>query len=136
MSYQAYQKTQAAAENPSQTEYRLFAEVTRSLMEVRELAPPDTKLAAALDWNRRLWSVLASDCGAEGNQLPQQLRAAIISLSIWVSKHSSQVMRGNEKVDDLININRTIMEGLAAQAAHMPKAAEPPSQPTPTSHSV
>ncbi|WP_308910078.1 flagellar biosynthesis regulator FlaF [Pseudokordiimonas caeni] len=136
MSYQAYQKTQASAEKPSQTEYRLFAEVTRSLMDVRELTPPDTKLAAALDWNRRLWSVLATDCGAEGNQLPQQLRAAIISLSIWVSKHSSLVMRGREKVDDLININRTIMEGLAAQAAHAPTPATPPAQPTPTSHNV
>ena len=63
-----------------------------------------------------LWSTLASDCGLEGNQLPQGLRASIISLSIWVSKYSSQVARGEEDINALIDINKTIMEGLAMQS--------------------
>ncbi|WP_417450194.1 flagellar biosynthesis regulator FlaF [Kordiimonas sp.] len=124
MSYQAYQKAQQSSENPSQVEYRLFAQVTNALIEARDKNLSGAELVKALDWNRRMWSVLSSDCGTEGNSLPQNLRAGIISLSIWVSKHSSAVMRGAEKVDDLININRTIMEGLADQARLQSKAAE------------
>ncbi len=116
MSYQAYQKAQQSSETPSQIEYRLFAQVTGSLVDARDRGVRDKQMAEALDWNRRMWSVFSTDCGTEGNGLPPQLRASIISLSIWVSKHSSEVMRGSESIDDLININRTIMEGLAAQA--------------------
>ena len=117
MSYQAYQKSQQSSEDPRQTEYRLFAQVTRALMDAGETPKNIGRLADALDWNRRIWSTFASDCGAEGNGLPPQLRASIISLSIWVSKHSSLVMKGEESIDDLISINKTIMEGLAQQPA-------------------
>ncbi len=116
MSYQAYQKAQTSTETPSEVEYRLFAQVTNALIEVKNQPVTNPKTIAALDWNRRMWSVFSSDCGTKGNSLPDQLRAGIVSLSIWVSKHSSQVMRGAESVDSLIDINKTIMEGLADQA--------------------
>ncbi len=116
MSYQAYQKAQTSAETPSQVEYRLFAQVTNALIEVKDQPVTNPKTIAALDWNRRMWSVFSSDCGIKGNSLPDQLRAGIVSLSIWVSKHSSLVMRGSERIDSLIDINKTIMEGLAEQA--------------------
>ncbi len=116
MSYQAYQKAQTSAETPSQVEYRLFAQVTNALIEVKDQPVTNPKTIAALDWNRRMWSVFSSDCGTKGNSLPDQLRAGIVSLSIWVSKHSSLVMRGSERIDSLIDINKTIMEGLAEQA--------------------
>jgi len=116
MSYQAYQKAQQSSESDSQVEYRLFVQVTNALIAARDKGLRDSELVGVLDWNRRMWSVLSSDCGTEGNSLPDGLRAGIISLAIWVSKHSSAVMRGAESIDDLIGINRTIMEGLAAQA--------------------
>ncbi len=125
MSYQAYRKAQTSNERPSQVEYRLFAQVTNSLIQAKERGVRDVKMIEALDWNRRMWSTFSTDCGAEGNQLPEQLRASIISLSIWVSKHSSAVMRGSEDIEDLISINRTIMEGLAAQEKlHQQNTAE------------
>lgn len=116
MSYQAYKKAQTSTETPSQVEYRLFAQVTNALLEVKDIPVTDPRTIAALDWNRRMWSVFSSDCGTKGNDLPDQLRAGIVSLSIWVSKHSSLVMRGAERIDNLIDINKTIMEGLAEQA--------------------
>lgn len=116
MSYQAYRTAQTSAETPSQIEYRLFAQVTNALLDVQDKPVTDPATIAALDWNRRMWSTFSTDCGAKGNQLPNELRAAIISLSIWVSKHSSLVMRGKENIENLININKTVMEGLADQA--------------------
>ena len=41
------------------------------------------------------------------------LRAQIISLSIFVGKQSSLVMRGEDDFEALIYINRSIMQGLA-----------------------
>ena len=69
----------------------------------------------ALDWNRRMWSVLGADCSIDGNGLPAQVRANIVSLSIWVSKHTSLVMRNQEEIGPLIEVNRIIMQGLAPQ---------------------
>jgi flagellar protein FlaF len=113
MGLQAYQKAAARAENPKEAEYRLFGQVTRALMDAKAL--PDTDMqqrVEALDWNRRLWSALATDCGQPDNALPVPLRAQIISISIWVGKHTSAVIRREEEIDPLIDINRIIMQGL------------------------
>lgn len=118
MSYAAYQTASARSENPRETEYRLFGQVTRALIAARDSGPHEFRTRAdALDWNRRMWSGLAADCGSEGNQLPEALRAAIISLGIFVSKETSAVMRGDSDFETLIDINKTIMQGLAPQAA-------------------
>lgn len=123
MSLSAYHKTQRTVQSPRDTEYRIFGLVTHALMAVKDSGERGQALIKALDWNRRLWSVLSSDCAVEGNGLSKELRAQIISLSIFVSKFSSQVSRGEEEIDTLIDINRTIMEGLAPQA----KAPDAPS---------
>jgi flagellar protein FlaF len=66
----------------------------------------------ALDWNRRIWTTLASDCLDDRNQLPKGVRAQIVSLSLWIGKYTKRVMREGAPVDPLIEINRTIMQGL------------------------
>jgi len=99
-------------------EYRLFGQVTRALMHAATVDRGETAVRIdALDWNRRLWSTLATDCSDPGNAMTMPLRAQIISISIFVSKHSSAVMRGDEDFQTLIDINRTIMQGLAPENA-------------------
>ena len=113
MSLQAYQSAAQRAEDPRQLEYRLFGEVTRALMEAATTPVEDVQSRiAALDWNRRLWSALASDCASEDNRLSDALRAQIISLSLWVNRHSSAVMRHEETFEPLIEVNRIVMQGL------------------------
>ncbi|WP_165187665.1 flagellar biosynthesis regulator FlaF [Caulobacter soli] len=117
MSLRAYQQTATRTENPREMEYRLFGQVTRALLAASE-APADdiaTRIDA-LDWNRRVWSALATDCSLPENTLPMQLRASIISLSLWVGRHSSAIMRKEEDFEPLIEINRMIMQGLAGRA--------------------
>lgn len=124
MSLQAYQRTAQASESARQTEYRLFAEVTRALMKAAEADPSDLQeRIRALDWNRRMWGVLASDCARPENRLPEPLRARIISLSLWVSRHSSAVMRREETFDQLIEVNRIVMQGLSPSPAGSSEAA-------------
>ncbi|QQQ18403.1 flagellar biosynthesis regulator FlaF [Brevundimonas vitis] len=117
MSLQAYKTAATRAESPRQMEYRLFGDVTRALMHAATVDKSDIATRIdALDWNRRLWSTLATDCSDPGNALANPLRAQIISISLFVSRHSSEVMRGTEDFAPLIDINRMVMQGLAASA--------------------
>jgi flagellar protein FlaF len=124
MSLQAYQRATQASENPREAEYRLFGQVTRALMAAAEAPETDFQTRIdALDWNRRLWGALASDCARPDNQLPEVLRARIISLSLWVGRHSSAVMRRQETFEPLIEVNRIIMQGLSPQQPGQSEAA-------------
>lgn len=125
MSYTKYKTAQASTETPRQTEYRVFAEVTRSLLDCRAQERVDASFFSAIDRNRRLWLTLQMDLASEDNRFPDDLKAQIISLAIWVDKHSSLVLRGNATVDSLIVVNRAMMEGLASMPAPAVAAAAP-----------
>ena len=118
MSLQAYQQAATRAESPRDMEYRLFAQVTRALMEAAKLDPSEVSTRVdALDWNRRMWSALATDCSDPDNAMNPALKAQIISISLFVSKHSSAIMRGEDDFEALIDINKMVMQGLAGPGA-------------------
>lgn len=118
MSLQAYKAAATRTENPREMEYRLFGQVTRALMHAStvEASEMATRIDA-LDWNRRLWSVLATDCANPDNAMDKSLRAQIISISLFVSRHSSAIMRGEDDFEALIDINKMVMQGLAGPGA-------------------
>ena len=116
MTIKAYQNTQLIAEDPRQTEYRLFGQVTGALITAQRSGTTGGPLAEAVDWNRKLWRTLAAECLDDRNQLPQGLRANIVSLSLWVTKYSKEVTRKGASLDPLIDVNRTIMQGLEGAA--------------------
>ena len=116
MSIKAYQRAATQAESPRELEYRAFGQVTAGLVRVKDRPRSEiTTWAEALDANRQLWNILSADCAAPGNQLPMGLRAQIISLALWVSRYSSQVLREGVELDPLIDVNRSMMEGLAVR---------------------
>ena len=119
MSLEAYRKAQRVAESPREAEYRLFAQVTRALIDADKSGVRDYIFIDAIDWNRRMWSTFSTDCGLPGNGLPDQLRAQIISIALWVGRYSSDVVQKKAPMDPLIDVNRAIMDGLAAQAQNM-----------------
>ncbi len=116
MALDAYRQTHISTGQPREREYRIFAEITRELIDASKSGPVGHRisLVKALARNRRLWQVLQADCSDENNRGSEQLRAGIISLAIWVERHSRMVLRGEGDVDALINVNKTVMEGLAA----------------------
>lgn len=115
MSIKAYQRAATQAESPRELEYRAFGQVTAGLVRVKEECAPLTVVAEALDANRKLWNVLSADCAVPENQLPLALRGQIISLAMFVARYSRQVLREGAELDPLIDINRTMMEGLVAR---------------------
>ena len=117
MSVEAYRKVQTQAVDPRNAEYLAFSNSTAGLIEAEAQGRADLgKLARALDANRRLWSVLATDCANGDNALPAPTRAAIISLSRFVDRQSRAVLRSREEISPLIDINRMIMNGLRGHA--------------------
>ena len=116
MSLQAYKTAATRAEAPRDMEYRLFGQVTRALMHAATVDKSDIATRMdALDWNRRLWSTLATACSDPANAMPQAMRAQFISLSLFVNRNTSEVMRGEDDFSTLIDINRMIMQGLSCQ---------------------
>lgn len=118
MSHEAYRRTSATIAGPRDAEYRAFSEATRLLMEAAEKGRSDLRaLVRAVHLNRQLWGALAADCANARNALPVETRATIISLSRWVRDYSSEVVRDGQSVEPLVDVNRIIMEGLAAKPA-------------------
>lgn len=116
MTVQAYQRVATQAENPREVEYRVFGMVTAALLRARDAGKADLgALSKALYDNRRLWSTLLTDCARPENKLPAETRAQIISLAMFVDRHSSAVLRDGAEIDALIDINKAMMDGLAGR---------------------
>jgi flagellar protein FlaF len=114
---QAYQQAQRATSSPRETEYRVFAHITRALIDTKDYPSHDRRVVDAVSDNRKLWNALLDDLSHDGNAFPDELRAQLISIALWVGRHTSQVLRGEADVEPLIDVNRNIMEGLAQQQA-------------------
>ena len=100
---------------PRQTEYRAFAVATRGLIDAAALPAAEVgRRAEALAKNRRLWMrCWPPTAPPRATRCRKALRAQIISLSIFVDRIRSAVMREGASFDVLIEINRTIMQGLS-----------------------
>lgn len=113
MSLSAYQRVRTIAESPRNMEFRLVTQITGEMMAARDAGLQGAALMPTLHRNREMWGAFASACGAPGNGLPAELRAGIISLALWVERFTSQVVTGTEPLEDLIEVNRQLLEGLA-----------------------
>ena len=73
-------------------------------------------LAQAVADNQLLWGTLAEDLMGDGNRLPLELRANLISLAEFVRRHSMAVLGGRASAAALVDINTAIMKGLRGNA--------------------
>jgi flagellar biosynthesis activator protein FlaF len=113
MAKTAYATNKAPIRTPRGTEYEAFARVTHRLKAAADKGDFGfADLAQALHLNRRLWTLLAADVAEKDNALPQDLRARIFYLSEFTTQHSRKVLRGEDTVDALIEINMAVMRGL------------------------
>jgi flagellar biosynthesis activator protein FlaF len=115
MSIKAYQRAATQAESPRDLEYRAFGQVTAGLVRIKDMRNEPGQIGEALDANRKLWTLLSADCSLPENRLPLELRAQIISLALWVARYSSEVLRDGADIEPLVEVNKTMMEGLAAR---------------------
>jgi flagellar protein FlaF len=111
--YAAYAKIQNVAENPRMIERRLLGTVTGALIRARQNPLNLGNLIEALLWNKRIWDHLLQEIAAEDNRLPKELRQGLMKLAVWVSGETQKVLDGESDTDTLVEINQSVMEGLA-----------------------
>ena len=73
-----------------------------------------TNIGAALRLNWRLWTIFQADVASDENPLPPGIKANILSLSVFIDKHTVGALTEPEerRLDVLININRNVAAGL------------------------
>lgn len=109
--------------HPRDLEYELFARVTARLDRAIAMAGPAAmpERFAALDENRRLWTVLAVDLAQPGNALPTELRARLMYLADYTLRTGEQILAGApeamELLSSLVEINTIVMQGLRGEVA-------------------
>ena len=133
--YDAYTKSIKTTAAPRDVEYRLLAQVTAALIAARDSSSdfererdPRTmaRFMDALNWNNQVWDAFVEDVGTEGNVLPRELRAAIVSLGIWVTRETALIAEDKGDVDALISVNRAIMKGLNPRVGAAEAASDEP----------
>jgi flagellar protein FlaF len=122
MSLSRYQQAQEAFESPRAAEHRMLARVTGMLRAAASSGGRER--VEACYYNRKLWSIFQADLAAPENGLPDEVKARLISISLWVQKYTGEAMAG-APVEPLINVNRAIMEGLMPTAPAGEGAAQP-----------
>lgn len=113
-SSQAYRSSQKLGAGARQTEARALLEAARRLSEAGKESDTDGEYRAALRLNWRLWTIIQSDITSEENPLPSEIKANIMSLSIFIDKHTVGALAEPDlnKLAVLVDINRNIASGL------------------------
>jgi flagellar protein FlaF len=85
-----------------------------ALMEKAETkghSPADA--ASAVLFTSRLWTVLIEDLASPSNGLPNEIRAQIISIGIWILREIEGIRAGEKRsFTDVIMVSKAIKEGL------------------------
>ncbi|HYG86984.1 MAG TPA: flagellar biosynthesis regulator FlaF [Azospirillum sp.] len=124
MSIAAYQQTMAECDDPRRIEYRVFLRITLDLERHADADWRSVALKDALWRNLELWNTLRADLLDDGNALPDELRAGLVSLSFSVNRRTREVLRGEADVGLLVEINRSVMQGLLGTPAPTPTRVE------------
>jgi flagellar protein FlaF len=122
MSINAYRRRKEAAETPRELERRAFTTAIGKLIEGKEKG--GRALIEACFVNHQLWTALAVDLALPDNGLSEDLKARLISISIWVQRYTPQVMTGTASPDPLISVNRSILDGLSQPPGPAPVGPE------------
>lgn len=115
LAHKAYGEVQKRTADSRSIERALFQQITDGLVEAQDLKKSDPeKWANAISRNLDLWTLLATDLMHPDNGLDPSLRKSLLELSVYVRRASTQILAGTaEELPDLIDINQSIMKGLA-----------------------
>jgi len=113
---QAYRSSQRLGSNARDTEAQALLEAARRLDAAASSEADRDAYRAALRLNWRLWTIIQADVSSEGSPLPEEIRQNILSLSVFIDRHTVKSLAepSNTKLRILVDINRNIAAGLMA----------------------
>lgn len=130
----AYQQQQKRNLTPREVEAMAFTKAALLLEEAKGKSRNIDEYAKALRFNHLLWTIIQADLTDPANQLPDEIKANVMSLSIFVDKQTTKALRSSEprELDILITINRNLAAGLRTNVpgaqAGVASAEPPPSR--------
>jgi flagellar protein FlaF len=132
----AYQQQQKRNLSPREVEAMAFTKAALLLEEAKAKTQNIEEYSKALRFNHLLWTIIQADLTEPENELPNEIKANVMSLSIFVDKQTTKAMRTSNAadLDVLININRNLAAGL--RSATQPPAAEVSRAPQSSSESA
>ena len=115
---EAYAQTQRSSMTPREIEAMAFTKAALKLEEAKEKLDDYDSYASSLKFNQLLWTIIQADVVDKENKLPPQIKANILSLSIFVDKQTIKALANTsgQHLDVLININKNLAEGLMAKS--------------------
>ena len=117
LAVKAYGEVRNRTADNKSLEHALFDQITDALRDVAGQEKTDAaKWADAVNRNLELWTILTTDLLHPDNQLPEPTRKSLLELSVFVRRHSMQVLSGDAQLADLIEINESIMQGRSNRA--------------------
>ncbi len=83
------------------------------LAKARDEGTDSIAAVEALHFTIRVWSVFLEDLASEDNQLPEELRANLISIGIWILRAAEAIRQGeSQDFDALIDVSEIIKDGI------------------------
>lgn len=134
----AYAQQQKRNLSPREVEAMAFTKAAVLLEEAKQKTGSIEEYSKALRFNHLLWTIIQADLTEPENQLPNEIKANIMSLSIFVDKQTTKAMRSSNAadLDVLININRNLAAGLRSNTATAQAQAPAPQRPQGASESA
>ena len=114
---QAYARTAQSAMSPREAEAALLMKAARQLEAIRDdWAGQASALPQALNFNQKVWTILAGAATPPESPLPENIKNSIAQLAAFVFKRMIDTMiePKAEKLSALINVNQQIAAGLRA----------------------
>lgn len=117
LAFKAYGEVKQRTAGEKEIEYALFQQITEALEHIAHAdnAMP-TEWADAINRNQQLWTTIAIDLLHPANALPEETKRSLLYLAEFVRQNSMKVLSGDGNLSDLIEINHSIMSGLAGGA--------------------
>ena len=128
-------------ETPKGARERERQAIDRSIELLREAEAQGVRSRAAIEailFVRRLWGYLIEDLARPDNDLPQKLRADLISIGLWMMREAEQIrLEASSNFKGLIDVSTAIRDdsppprstGDQPCKSHPPRAARPNPQP-------
>jgi flagellar protein FlaF len=110
----SYEETLIESGNRQRENERMAIERSVGLLKSAEKAGAGSREAVdAMIYLNRLWSFFLDDLAKSENGLPDDVRAKLISIGIWMLKEADAISSGKSKnFAGLIDVSNVIAEGL------------------------
>ena len=110
----SYEETLSDSGARQRENERLAIEQSVTLLKRAEMAGPQSREAVdAIVFLNRLWSFFLEDLAGPENGLPDDVRAKLISIGIWMLKEAEAISKGKSRnFSGLIEVSNVIAEGL------------------------